>query len=61
MMFALFSFMLTFNIWMRYSQERLRIRLLSQIEVVVVPSLVIRGRQYPLGIPKDSPSNQHAQ
>jgi hypothetical protein len=62
--FSFFSALFTLHIFARYSQERMLRTLrqqMSDIEVVVVPSLVLRGRRYPLGIPKDSPSNQHVQ
>lgn len=62
--FCFFSALFTWHIFARYSQERLLRALRQQmtdIEVVVVPSLLLRGRQYPLGVPKDSPSNQRAQ
>ena len=61
--FSFFSAMLTLHIFFQYSQERLRRAMIQQmtgLEVVVVPSLIIRGRQYPFGLPKDSPSTQRA-
>ena len=64
MLFSFFSGLITVHIFVQYSHERIRraeLRQLTGIEVVVVPSLIIRGRQYPVGLPKDSPSIQHAQ
>ena len=53
------SLMITYNIFLHNSRERALDDLLrrqSRIEVVVVPSLLLRGKEYPIGIP----SNQHA-
>ena len=61
---SFFSAMMTLHILGNYSRERMRIVALRQsteLEVVVVPSLIIRGRPYTVGLPKDSPSTQHAQ
>ena len=62
--FSFFSAMLTVHIFAHYSQERQRLAALqrmTELEVVVVPSIVIRGRPYTVGLPKDSPSIQRAQ
>ena len=64
MLFSFFSGLITVHIFAHYSQERQRLAALqrmTELEVVVVPSIVIRGRPYTVGLPKDSPSIQHAQ
>ena len=53
------SLLITYNVYARNSRElalAALIREQSRIEVVVVPSLLLRGKEYPIGIP----SNQRA-
>ena len=54
MFMSFFSFLITSNIFCRCITER-RIRAMLQemnrIEIVVVPSLLINGRKYPIDLP----------
>ena len=54
MMMSFFSFLITANIFCRcVAERRIRVMLheMSRIEVVVVPSLLIKGREYPIELP----------